>query len=59
VMVVSFEPDSPARRAGLEEGDLIIEFDGKTIVGIDDLHKLLTDEGLQDRHEGTPKRRVG
>ncbi|HYE65940.1 MAG TPA: PDZ domain-containing protein, partial [Pyrinomonadaceae bacterium] len=46
VMVVSFEPDSPARRAGLQEGDLIIEFDRQTVAGIDDLHKLLTDERI-------------
>ena len=44
VLVVSFEADSPARRAGLREGDLIIEFDGHVIAGIDDLHTLLTDE---------------
>ena len=46
VLIVSFEPDSPARRAGLQEGDLLIEFDGQTVAGIDDLHKILTDERL-------------
>jgi S1-C subfamily serine protease len=44
VLVVSLEPDSPARRAGLSEGDLIIGFAGRPVAGIDDLHKLLTDE---------------
>jgi S1-C subfamily serine protease len=44
ILVVSFEPDSPARRAGLAEGDIIIGFDGQPIAGIDDLHRLLTDE---------------
>jgi S1-C subfamily serine protease len=44
VLVVSLESDSPARRAGLLEGDLIIGFAGKSVAGIDDLHKLLTDE---------------
>jgi S1-C subfamily serine protease len=44
VLVVSLEPQSPAGRAGLEDGDLIIAFDGQPISGIDDLHKLLTDE---------------
>jgi S1-C subfamily serine protease len=44
VLVVSLEPDSPARLAGLSEGDLIIGFDGRPVAGIDDLHKLLTDE---------------
>ncbi|MDQ6652253.1 MAG: trypsin-like peptidase domain-containing protein, partial [Acidobacteriota bacterium] len=46
VLMVSFEQESPARRAGLQEGDLIIEFDGTTVAGIDDLHKLLTDERI-------------
>ncbi len=46
VLIVSFEPDSPAKRAGLQEGDLVISFDGTTVAGIDDLHKLLTDERL-------------
>jgi S1-C subfamily serine protease len=46
VLIVSFEPDSPARRAGLQEGDLVIGFDGQTVAGIDDLHKLLTDERI-------------
>ena len=44
VLVVSFEEESPARRAGLAEGDLIIGFDGRTVAGIDDLHRLLTGE---------------
>jgi S1-C subfamily serine protease len=46
VLVVSFEEESAARKAGLEEGDLIIEFDGRTVSGIDDLHRLLTDERI-------------
>src|SRR5215510_4367521 len=44
VLVVSLEPESPARRAGVSEGDLIIGFDGRPVAGIDDLHKLLTEE---------------
>jgi len=44
VLVVSLEPDSPARRAGVLEGDLIIGFAGRPVAGIDDLHKLLTEE---------------
>jgi S1-C subfamily serine protease len=46
VLVVSFEENSAAQKAGLAEGDLIIEFDGRTIAGIDDLHRLLTDEWI-------------
>ncbi len=42
MLVIGVEPGSPASRAGLQEGDIIVEFDGHTIAGIDDLHKLLT-----------------
>ena len=44
VLVVSVEPDSPARRAGLMEGDLIVRYDDRPVAGIDDLHKLLTEK---------------
>jgi len=43
VLVVSVEASSPARRAGLSEGDVIVGFAGESIAGIDDLHRLLTD----------------
>lgn len=49
VLVVSFETNgeaSAAREAGLLTGDLLIEFDGQPIRGIDDLHRLLTDERI-------------
>ncbi len=42
MLVIHVEPGSPAERAGLREGDLIVEYAGKTVAGIDDLHKLLT-----------------
>jgi S1-C subfamily serine protease len=44
VLIVSVEPDSPARKAGLIEGDVVVAFDEKPIRSIDDLHRLLTDE---------------
>jgi S1-C subfamily serine protease len=46
ILVVSFEENSPARTAGLREGDIIIGFDDQTTPGIDDLHKLLTEERI-------------
>jgi S1-C subfamily serine protease len=44
ILVVSVEEASPAQRAGLSEGDMIVGFDGQPIAGIDDLHKILTEE---------------
>ena len=43
VVVMSVENGSPARKAGLREGDVIIALDGKPVAGVDDLHRLLTD----------------
>jgi S1-C subfamily serine protease len=52
VLVVSFEMNgeaSAAKEAGLLAGDLVVEFDGLPIRGIDDLHRLLTDERIGTR----------
>ncbi|HEX5218695.1 MAG TPA: trypsin-like peptidase domain-containing protein [Verrucomicrobiae bacterium] len=42
MLVLGVEPGSPASRAGLREGDLVVEFNGNAIATIDDLHKHLT-----------------
>ena len=44
VLAVSIEEDSPAKRAGLSEGDIIVGFDSQPVAGIDDLHRMLTEE---------------
>ena len=46
VFVVSFEGNSPARNAGLQEGDIIVGFDDHATAGIDDLHKLLSEDRI-------------
>src|SRR5947207_11856607 len=46
LLVAHLEPDSPAQFAGLREGDVIVAFDGHPVSGIDDLHKLLTEEQI-------------
>jgi S1-C subfamily serine protease len=44
VLVVTVEPQSPALRAGLQEGDVIVAYGGQSIAGIDDLHRRLTEQ---------------
>jgi len=42
-VVISVTEGSPAQRAGLREGDVIVALDGKPVAGVDDLQRLLTD----------------
>jgi S1-C subfamily serine protease len=44
VLLASIEPGGPAERAGMEEGDVLVALDGHSVSGIDDLHRLLTEE---------------
>jgi S1-C subfamily serine protease len=44
VLVAGIEEGSPAARAGLAEGDLIVAFAGKAVASVDELHRLLTEE---------------
>jgi len=44
VVVLAVEPDGPAERAGLYEGDVLVGFGGHDVSGIDDLHRLLSEE---------------
>lgn len=44
VMISEVLSNGPAERAGLEQGDLLLELDGKSISGVDQLHRLLTVE---------------
>ena len=46
VLVVSVEAGSAAAAAGLKEGDVILAFAGTPVSGIDDLHRLLTEERI-------------
>ena len=49
VQVASIERDGPARRAGFEQGDIIVAFAGEPVSGFDDLHRMLTEEKLGER----------
>ena len=42
-MVISVESGSPAQGAGLRERDVILKFGTRTLAGVDDLHRLLTE----------------
>src|SRR5436190_2899644 len=46
VLVVSVEKGSPAKGAGLREGDLIVAFNERPIGTIHDLHKILVGEQI-------------
>jgi S1-C subfamily serine protease len=43
VIVLAAADGSPAQKAGLREGDVIVAFGGQPVAGVDDLHRLLTD----------------
>jgi len=46
VLVQGVEPDSAASRAGVREGDVLISFGSQRVNGIDDLHRLLTEDAV-------------
>jgi len=46
VLVTGVESATPAQRAGLAAGDIVVGFDGRTVSGIDDLHRLLATDRI-------------
>jgi S1-C subfamily serine protease len=42
-LVLSIEENSPAKRAGLRDGDIIVSLEAHAVAGVDDLHRVLTD----------------
>jgi S1-C subfamily serine protease len=46
VRIVSVSKEGPAGRSGIENGDLLLRFDGKAVVGIDDLLRSLGAEQI-------------
>ena len=53
ILVISIEPGSPADKAGVREGDLVVEFNGRPAESIDSLHRLLTESQVGVRSELT------
>jgi S1-C subfamily serine protease len=58
VIVVAATEGSPAQKAGLREGDVIIAFGGQPVAGVDDLHRLLTDAQVEVKNTITVLRRT-
>jgi S1-C subfamily serine protease len=46
VRIDSVEKGSPAARAGLEKGDIIVAFGDVAVAGVDDLHRVLGEEQI-------------
>jgi len=46
VLIVSVEPDSPAQRAGLQNGDVLVALDTHPVESVDDLHRILTEQHI-------------
>lgn len=53
VLILGVEPHGPADRAGLQEGDVIIDLGGAATASIDDLHRFLTEERIGKEVEAT------
>src|SRR5262249_45906889 len=44
VLITGVEPVRAAARAGLQRGDVLLDFGGEVVSGVDQLHRLLTAE---------------
>lgn len=56
VLVVNTAPDSPAYKAGIRRGDIILEFDNKTISRVEELQSILIERKPGDKAELTIQR---
>ena len=44
ILVISVGEESPAKKAGILEGDIVVGFGGELVQTVDDLHRLLTEK---------------
>jgi S1-C subfamily serine protease len=52
LLLQGVEENSPAQRAGLRSGDLVVALEGQPLAGIDDLQRLLTEKLIGRRIDG-------
>jgi S1-C subfamily serine protease len=45
-LVLAAESGTPAQKAGVQEGDIIVALEGEPVEGVDVLHRLLTEEKI-------------
>lgn len=48
VLITEVQKEGPAHRAGVLSGDILLQFDGEELVGLDHLHKLLSGDRAQN-----------
>src|SRR5262244_480231 len=48
-LVLAAEPGSPAQKAGLQEGDVIVSLGGEQVEGVDVLHRVLSEDRINAR----------
>jgi S1-C subfamily serine protease len=58
VLIMSTEDNSPARKAGLMMGDIIVAFDNQVVRDIDDLQRFLTEKEISVKTSMTIIRRT-
>ena len=58
LMVVHVEAGSPASRAGLREGDVVVRFGDQSVTGVDDLHRALSNGAIGREGKLTVLRRA-
>ncbi len=58
LLVLSVEPNSPAAATQLEEGDLVVAYNGAPVSGVDDLHRHLTEDAIGAKAAVTVIRRA-
>lgn len=46
ILIQQVEPGGPAQQAGILSGDVMVQFEGKPVESIDDLHKTLDEQSI-------------